>query len=550
MAGCLRKESIGDMNILEGADRIEVIPGARRTLEALRKLGYDFNSAVGDVVDNSIAKHARTIRVDFGRKGKHFSLSIIDDGTGMKREKLQEALRHGAHVDYESNSLGKFGMGLKTASLSQCRRLRVITNASGKPGGLCCGVWDLSHVEKTDRWEILMLQRKMLKRDAQAQGLRTSRGTRVLWEEVDILDRELASFERPGSADNWVGELIGRLKLYLRMTYGRYINGDTSKGKKVRFVFNGQSLTSWDPFCAKEKETRRLKAVAFTPDNKAHPGAKVHVVSYVLPEKEGFSSRQAWASAKGLLDWNDSQGLYVYRNDRLIHFGGWLRIRSKSEHTKYARVEVDVDDALDEMFDLTVDKQSIKLPQSVSTFILENTTEATRIAKVRSEKRRPVDSGVNRVGNKTGDEVFPQAMERDGIKTAAYEKGKVKVINQKGQDIYKVIDGHLAENPWVEPGEVSDGRLWELNPLPGNKFKVTINTKHPFYSKVYESGNPGLLKYLDCIITSIAYTELRIRTRESAVIFMEVRDSVSEMLRRMANADGFQRMSRRPKGER
>jgi hypothetical protein len=301
-------------------------------------------------------------------------------------------------------------------------------------------------------------------------------------------------------------------------------------------------LTPWDPFCSKENKTQCLnhKALEFKPEPKAQPNAKVFIKSYVLPEKDGFSNRQAWETAKGLLHWNDSQGLYVYRNDRLIHYGGWLRVRSKSEHTKYARVCVDFDDSLDEVFGLTVDKQKIDLPPTVRTFIEEKTISACRIAKTRSEKRRP-DSSVNRASNKIAQEVFTHALKKHGIKTSSHHDDRVKVVNLNGHEIYNSNISRFFQDSTVEPGDVSDGRLWELCPFIGNKFKVALNKNHPFYSEVYDSGNPGLIKYIDCIISSIAYAELRIRTKESSVIFTEIRDSISETLRNMACSDGFKR---------
>lgn len=530
----------------DGYEPIEVIPAAKRTLTALRKLGYDFNSSVGDIVDNSIMAKAKVIEIDFLRKKGHFSLTITDDGKGMSPEQLKKAMRHGAELGYGSDSLGKFGMGLKTASLSQCRRLQVFSNAAGTPSGLSSCVWDLSHVENTDKWEILSLSRERLDSDKSAQILRNKIGTIVRWEDVDLLDRELASFSREGCADNWVGDVVGQLKVYLRMTFGRFIDGTAKKGK-MEFRFNGEKLKSWDPFCVAEKETRKLESKKFVPLPKEFPGAAIEITPYVLPEKEGrngFSSEVAWKAAKGLLHWNDSQGLYIYRNDRLIRYGGWHRIRGKSEHTKYVRVQVDVDDALDEIFELDVQKHQLKLPQSVRDFIEGNTTEACRIAKIRSEKRRTPGTSVNRGSNKAGQEVFPDAMKAHGIETTNIRPGAVQVTNPRGKNLYRTTRKGLEEDTWVEPGVVGDGRLWELIPQHGNKFKVVVNKNHPFYSKVYNTGNPALIRYIDCIISSVAYTELKAGNPKNREIFMEIRDTISEMLEKMSSADGFQRVPR------
>ena len=103
---------------------VERIPRARKTQKALRGLGYKFNSSVADLVDNSISANAENVKIYFFRPngGSEFNLFILDDGHGMDAEKLGEAITYGSEQDYQKGSLGKFGMGLKTASLAHCNK--------------------------------------------------------------------------------------------------------------------------------------------------------------------------------------------------------------------------------------------------------------------------------------------------------------------------------------------------------------------------------------------------------------------------------------------
>ena len=146
------------------ADKIISIPGAKRTINALRDLGYDLNSAVADILDNSISRGlAKNIYIDFNKdkNGKHY-ICIIDDGTGMNSTILEKAMRIGSKNDgYSKGDLSKYGMGMKTASMSQASMITVLSKMDG-----CQQTafrWDLNHVENTDKWEIFRLNSEDIK---------------------------------------------------------------------------------------------------------------------------------------------------------------------------------------------------------------------------------------------------------------------------------------------------------------------------------------------------------------------------------------------------
>ena len=128
----------------------ELIPSARRLMESLRDIGYDLAAAVADLVDNSIDADASSVAVDIGHDGNGAWLRIADDGGGTE-SRLDEAMRYGSTRSYGATDLGRFGLGLKTASLSQCRRLTVATRSTTR-GPIRIRRWDLDRVAKTDSW--------------------------------------------------------------------------------------------------------------------------------------------------------------------------------------------------------------------------------------------------------------------------------------------------------------------------------------------------------------------------------------------------------------
>lgn len=518
-------------------DVVDTPPRAARTILGLRRVGYDFNAAIGDIVDNSISAAAKNIYVDFKRVANRFQASIRDDGHGMTKLNLHMAMTHGSDVEYDPDNLGKFGMGLKTASLSQCRRLLVASNSTDSIKGLNAFMWDVTHIEKVNKWELADIHKKEVEKDPRFRSILRSSGTIVVWEELDRLNEQLESYERPGDADNWVGQISGELRLYLRMTFHRFMDGSLGTKRTIKLFYNNSALKPWDPFCRKEPNTQVLKSTEFRP-TESKSKAAVRIEPYVLPEregKEGFSSLQAWDAAKGLLQWNDSQGFYVYRENRLIHVGGWLRIRGKSEHSKYARVGIFFDSRLDDIFEITVHKMKIKLPGSLFDHLKEATHEAVRIAKKRSEKRVPADGGVHRHGAAVISEVMPKAMERNSIdpyQTNGHHKNGAKKsqrpVKKKGDDISSSL--HMTA------GRIKGEKFWELSVGKDGDITIMLNVKHPFYRAAYSGAAPNRTKYLDAVFAAIGFTELKAQSTRNRAIFDEMRLTMSSFLAEMARS--------------
>lgn len=337
----------------------ELIPSARRLMESLRDIGYDLAAAVADLVDNSIDADASSVAVDVGHDCDGAWLRIADDGIGMTDSRLDEAMRYGSTRPYGATDLGRFGLGLKTASLSQCRRLTVATRSTAR-GPIRIRRWDLDHVAKTDSWLVERLTPRssppML-----TDPLIGQTGTVVLWE---TLDRVLGA-RRPGgdAASRRLESARIDIAEHLAMVFHRFLSGEAD-GPPLSLRVAGARLKPWDPFARSEPLTRTLAPQRLPLD---YAGARYNVVvqPYVLPAQHHFSNPEAHEQASGPNRWNRQQGLYVYRRDRLIQSGGWNRLRTLDEHSKLARIAVDIPSDADAAFRINVSKMTVGIPDAL-----------------------------------------------------------------------------------------------------------------------------------------------------------------------------------------
>ena len=314
----------------------ELIPSARRLMESLRDIGYDLPAAVADLVDNSIDADAEEVCIDIGHDREGGWIRIADDGVGMTDRRLDEAMRYGSSRRYGAADLGRFGLGLKTGSLSQCRRLTVATRSTAR-GPVRIRRWDLDHVATTDSWHLERLTPR------ECPGILTDplagrTGTVVLWQR---LDRILGS-RRPSSeaSARRLEAVAADVAEHLAMVFHRFLAAEVP-GPPLDIRVSGTSLSPWDPFARGERLTRVLPAQTLPFD---HGGTRHEVIvqPYVLPAQHHFSSADAHDLASGPNRWNRQQGLYIYRRDRLIQSGGWNRLRTTDEHAKLARIAVEI----------------------------------------------------------------------------------------------------------------------------------------------------------------------------------------------------------------
>jgi hypothetical protein len=330
-------------------------------MASLRDIGYDTPAAIADLVDNSIDADARTVDVTVGCAGEESWIRISDDGIGMTPRELDEAMRYGSRRDYRGDALGHFGLGLKTASLSQCRRLTVAARSTPR-ARIEIRRWDLDHVTATDAWAL----ERLTPRECPARLLDPLigiSGTVVMWERLD----RVLGYSRPDGSAAMAGleRVAAEISEHLSMVFHRFLGADAGRGRaRIRMSMDAVTLTAWDPFARGEPATQSLQPQSLAIN---HQGAKhrVRISPYILPNQIRFSSPEAHARAAGPKRWNRQQGLYVYRHDRMIQSGGWNRLRTLDEHTKLARISLDIPRGADGAFQTNVSKMNIILPESL-----------------------------------------------------------------------------------------------------------------------------------------------------------------------------------------
>ena len=335
----------------------ELIPSARRLVTSLRDMGYDFSAAVADLVDNSIEAKASTVAIQAEFNGDNSWVRIADNGCGMATATLREAMRYGAERDYSDDDLGKFGLGLKTASMSQSQRLTVVSRPRGTKATCAAFCWDLEHIQKVNRWEVLPLRKSEFP-ECVVEALEDGHNTAIVWERLD----RILGYKHPygDAARKRFAQMCRDLEDHLAMVFHRFLNGE-ARGRRIRIILNGNPVEPWDPFARKEPRTRKLEACSIPFEQDGISG-EILVQPYVLPHEDRFSSPEARAKASGPLKWNRQQGFYIYRADRLIQSGGWSNLRTLDEHTKLARVAVSFSPKLDEAFKINVAKMRVQMP--------------------------------------------------------------------------------------------------------------------------------------------------------------------------------------------
>jgi hypothetical protein len=364
----------------------ELIPSAGRLATSLRDIGYDTPAAVADLVDNSIGADATSVSIEIQFDGNDSWVRVTDDGIGMSDTVLMEAMRFGSRREYGSHELGKFGLGLKAASLSQCRCVTVATRRTAK-SPVRVARWDLDHLEQSDRWEV----RRMTATDCPeaAAPLAHRVGTVVLWEKLD----RMLHYKVPNG--RWALDALAKLSMdiedHLAMVFHRYLAGEVDGRPGLTISLNGETIQPWDPFSRDEPATISLPEQRL----RVSHGGRAHAVlarPYVLPSEARFSGPAAHRRASGPLKWNRQQGLYIYRCDRLIQAGGWNRLRTVDEHTKLARISIDIPTELDALFRLNVSKTQVRVPTELRGDLAAIAASVARVAQDAYRRHSTFDS--------------------------------------------------------------------------------------------------------------------------------------------------------------
>lgn len=347
-------------------------PRAGAMLEALRGLGYSTAAALADIIDNSVSAGASEVHVGFAWAGDESRVTVLDDGRGMSDAELESAMTLGDKSPLDERhpgDLGRFGMGLKTASFSQCRRLTV---ASAKAGARSCLRWDLDALARDPSGGWLLFEGPAPGSEAFLATLSDkSSGTLVLWEAMDRV------VTKAYTADDFV-DLIDRVEAHLAMVFHRLLEGPSAR---LRILINGRPVAPWDPFMSGHPAKPWNSPIA----RSSADAVTVAVECHVLPHKDKLSPEE-FERAAGPDGWNAQQGFYVYRNERLLVAGGWLglgpgRAWNREEPYRLARIRLDIPNTADAAWKIDIRKSIARPPVSLRpwlTKLAEHTREQAR----------------------------------------------------------------------------------------------------------------------------------------------------------------------------
>ena len=513
-------------------------PDPARVMEGLRDTGYDFNTAVADIIDNSIAAKANLVNIllQMDPNGEVF-VYVADNGCGMDFEGLKNAMKYGSAERQNKASLGKFGLGLKTASTAFCRCLSVISK--GTDMTLRKVQWDLDHIVLTGQWNLRQPDITPDEEEYLEETAGDGTGTLVVWEKIDRL---LSNYRSSTMAKKALARIEQALRFHISMVYQRFLDESDTRAENVTICLNGQKVQPWDPFCLKEGNTTILydEPIGINiSGNEEQDDIPLIIRAVLIPRRDEFSTKEAGDEARVS---NDMQGFYVYRENRLIHYGDWMGMFSREPHGTLLRVELSFGHDLDEAFHVDIKKSRILLNEEIYNYIKDSVMPAPRRAadeRYRKGTKKKVEEAsetAHDASNRSIDEKA-KGVEGSSVQVVNESTGEVQVTNSNGTFRHR-ISVHHADRPGqfrvIPVPMIDNGMLWAPTIVDG-KHAVDINMGHPYYQKVYYPvlQENVLVTGMDSLLWALAEAELSTFNAETREQFEEMRFMVSKCLRRL-----------------
>ena len=416
------------------------IPQADLLMGSMRSMGYSFEAAIADVIDNSISAHATTVKLLFPSDPIAIpSVGILDDGDGMTNEVLFEAMRYGStasELAREVDDLGRFGLGLKSASLSQCRKLTVV---SIKNDATSAFMWDYNLIQRQKKWVVVEYDNTEIKKLPYVDILlKQGRGTLVIWQDFDVLAK---------SSDGQVFDTLNELKevVYdsVALVFHRYLS---ASAPKFSIYLNNQQVKPQDPFLETHKKTTTKKERTIALKDSDGVERQVLVKPFILP----FATDLKDSDKKligGIENLRAKQGFYIYRNKRLIIWGTWFGMKPRAELTKNARIRVDIPNTLDDIWSIDIKKQTATIPKRIQNQLKETVRQALEISVNQQNHRgrkNKVDDDIDYIWDRMEgrNNTFYYQINRES-KLFQYVKGE---MSDKDYDLLEMLIGEIEKN--------------------------------------------------------------------------------------------------------
>lgn len=511
-------------------DERDFRPSAARLVESLRDTGYNKEAAFADIIDNSIAANATHIRVELLYHCGDLRVIISDNGDGMSEEQLRAAMRYGSPRRENPKSLGKFGMGLKTASTAFCRRLVVLSIKSGTE---VARAWDLDKIIETDRWELETPDLDDYIDDLEElKDLSGDTGTMVIWENIDRLIN--------GGSENIIRKQIADLgqdlSEELSAIFAKFLgDGGVRITMKVGDSLK-YDLKGWDPLCSdlnrdgEGVRARILKEKRITVNSSEELSFSVR--GSIIPHIDELTLDERADIRYNL----DNQGLYIYREGRLIWHDGWPhRMYKKESKVTRLRVELNFDHTLDDIFNIDFRKSRVIIPPEVRMQLRE------LIAPWRNEVLRK-QVGAKKDSENTDRNHGPsdKAIDKhkDNTKNSVIKvEGNTATIENKNQPKPAVISNvRIYEDKTIrvhEEESLLGDNLWEPSLDEEGNTCVSLGRSHPYFSKLYSvcRDNAEAMKALDMLLWSLSNAEYAEYSEKNKMTLSGFRQDVSKSLR-------------------
>ncbi len=316
-----------------------VNPYVGNFIKSLRDIGYNFEIAVADILDNSITANSDTVKIHIVAKPK-ISFSMIDNGVGMSEEELIEAMRLASKDPYKErkkNDLGRFGLGLKTSSFSQSKRVTVI---SKKDNNISLAQWDLNYLEEKNEWVLKRPEMDDFEEHPFIEELKVYKsGTIIVWDDIDRYEQDSIS------------DIIDKLRKHLSLVFHRYLEGSVI-GKKLNIIVNNSELIAFNPFNIKHPATQELSQEKIKIYNHT-----ITVQPFILPHHSKVSQQEyeRYATEEG---YTKSQGFYLYRENRLLVYGTWWGLHRIKDAHKLVRIKIDISNKQDSFWGIDIKKST------------------------------------------------------------------------------------------------------------------------------------------------------------------------------------------------
>ena len=518
-------------------EKILVLPDATRTLNGLAHQGYTPQTAIADIVDNSIAAKASKIDIKFAEQfDGSVVVSISDNGIGMSLETLEAAMQIGSSSSLANSSLSVYGMGMKTASMSFSRKFSVVTRDSS--GVASESSWDIdSQIDNpwTIEIGIASKSRQKMLNDFLPEG---QSGTIVIWERADFKDAVLDHRKIRGRKPV-VKNIQGEVQQYLSMVFHRFLSGADYGISPVEISFNGVPLVPWCPYDADFlsdhwKVVTDHFSIEIELDGKAVE-VPYSMTTYVIYGKEEADSDLNKRSDLGM----KTQGIYPYRENRLLQSPDWLNVMTFHPDYNTMRVVLELDPRLDGVTRTDMKKSGLTLPPEMWEDIGQKLkTYASHVKGNAKDRKRERQAKVSTEGlhTKSNKAIAAASSDIERPITTLQSDGSTKVNTQFGESI--------TELPTVETlfGAI-DRRVYSVNDLEsgglfeprmqGAELVIYLNKRHPFYQKIYLGlyDVPLAIQGLDFLLYSLAHAELLTRTDRIKEQFRRMRIEMSDALR-------------------